>query len=316
MPKSQFRPLSDQEKLRKILDVTGLGPVDLAKELEVTYRSVHRWLLGEAHPHPRQANDIDQLFKEHVDLRPVVMDLKKSWKDPAAILRSSASLRDRLILAMTYHSNAIEGSRMTIRETSDALDGKTVRGKEFFEVMEAVNHRNAMLFVLDAVRPGFVIDETFVFKLHSIVMYNFHDKLPGKYRTGFVNLTNTEKVLPSAQMVPVKMRAWFKEVNGAEPDPLTRAAHDHYEFEAIHPFFDGNGRTGRLVLMAQLLSQGLAPAVVEVEDRYKYYMALGKGDMGEFKSMIQMLCDAVMKGYEFLSTVDAVAAKEKKGDLT
>jgi hypothetical protein len=54
-------------------------------------------------------------------------------------------------------------------------------------------------------------------------------------------------------------------------------------------------------MMTQLLSQGLPPAVIEVDDRYKYYMALGKGDFGDFKNMIQMTCDAVLKGYALFS---------------
>ena len=53
-------------------------------------------------------------------------------------------------------------------------------------------------------RPGFRIDEGYVLKLHEAVMYNFNNKLPGRYRTGYVNLTNTEKALPTAQMVPVR----------------------------------------------------------------------------------------------------------------
>jgi Fic family protein len=301
MNKKPFQPLSDQEKLQRLLESTGMGPVDLAKELQVTYRSVHRWVRGDAKPQPRQSHDIDELFKKHVDLRPVVLGLKKTLKDPAEILRNNEALRERLLLTMTYHSNAIEGSRMTVQETEAAFAGKPVRGKEFFEVLEAVNHKNAMLHVLESVHPGFKITEDYVLKLHSLVMYNFTNKLPGRYRTGYVNLTNTDKVLPSAQMVPVKMRELLAGINAYEHDPITKAARDHYEFEAIHPFFDGNGRTGRLLLMTQLLSQGFPPAIVEIEDRHAYYMALGRGDFGDFKNMVQAVCDAVLKGYALFS---------------
>lgn len=296
-----FQEPSAGEKLRWISRATGMGKTDLARALETTYRAVHRWMEGGVRPHPRQARDIDQLFKEHVDQRPLVLGLKNSPGDPIKAFRDVPAVRDRFLLMMTYHSNAIEGSRMTVRETERAFEGKPVRGKEFFEVLEAVNHRNAMSHMLDTVKPGFRIDEAYVLKLHSLVMYNFNDKLPGRYRTGYVNLTNTEKVLPNAQMVPVKMGELLKGINQSKPDPLTKAARDHYEFEAIHPFFDGNGRVGRLLMATQLLSHGFPPAVVEVDDRYKYYMALGKGDMGDFKSMIQMVCDGVLKGYALMS---------------
>ncbi|MBN1959551.1 MAG: Fic family protein [Deltaproteobacteria bacterium] len=296
-----FNPFTDQEKLQRIIKVTGLGPVALAKELEVTYRTIRRWLNGESKPQPRESHDIDDLFKAHVDLRPYVLKLKNSLKKPADLLRNNSQLRERLILMMTYHSNAIEGSRMTMRETADAIAGKNVRGKEFLEVLEAVNHGNAMLHMIETVRPALKIDEDYLKKIHSIVMYNFNDKLPGKYRTGYVNLTNTEKVLPNAQMVPVKVRELMKTINASEPDILTQVARDHYEFEAIHPFFDGNGRTGRLLMQTQLLKHGLPPAIIEIDDRYKYYMALGRGDLGDFKNMIQLICDAVLKGYALFS---------------
>jgi len=71
---------------------------------------------------------------------------------------------------MTYNSNAIEGSRMTIKETKQAMEGENVRGRELFEVLEAVNHKNALRHLLEVVKPNFRIDEDFILKLHSIVM--------------------------------------------------------------------------------------------------------------------------------------------------
>ena len=138
-------------------------------------------------------------------------------------------------------------------------------------------------------RPGFRITEEYLLRIHSIAMYNFHNKLPGRHRTGFVNLTNTQKALPSAQQVPVKMREFVREVNRYGRRPMTKVARDHYEFEAIHPFFDGNGRVGRLLLLTQLLSRGYPPAIIR-----------GKGDLGDFKNLVQRVCESVMRGYELL----------------
>ena len=293
--------LSDKEKLTQILQSTGVSRSELARRLEVSYKTIYRWLDLGVRPHLAQSRDIDQLFKEYVDLRGAVLAFKKGIKDPIQILKTNKGIQKKFFLLMTYHSNAIEGSRMTIKDTQRAFEGVQVKGRELFEILEAVNHKNALAFLLEQIRPNFKINEEYILKLHSLVMYNFNDKLPGRYRTGQVNLTNTEKSLPSFQDVPLKMGKLLKNINRYGQDPLSKIALDHYEFEAIHPFFDGNGRVGRLVMMTQLLSKGFAPALIRIEDRYKYYMALGKGDLGDFKNMIQTVCDGVMKGYEILS---------------
>lgn len=291
---------SDRGKLEKILKATGITRSELARRLEVGYKTVYRWLDLGVKPHPAQSKDIDQLFKEYVDLREVVLGFRRKVKDPLKILQTDRAIREKFLLEMTYHSNAIEGSRMTIKETEAAFEGKKVRGREIFEILEAVNHKNALEFLLENVRPNFRIDQKYILKLHEIVLYNFNNKLPGKYRTGYVNLTNTDKKLPTAQEVPLKMGKFLKNINSYGSDPVGQIARGHYEFEAIHPFFDGNGRVGRLIMVTQLLSKGFAPAIIRIEDRYKYYMALGKADFSDYQNIVQMVCNAIIDGYRLL----------------
>ena len=206
MPLKPWKPLySNQEKLQALTDEAGLTPTQLAKALGTTYRTVHRWMKQGVQPQPSKRRDINELFKEHVDLTRVVERAVQKLPQPLEKLRQNTRLREQFFLLVTYHSNAIEGSRMSIAETDLALHDKTVRGKEPFEIAEAVNHRNALMEMLNTAGPHFKMSAAYILKIHSIVMYNFHTKLPGSYRTRHVNLTNTEKPLPSAQKVPLEM---------------------------------------------------------------------------------------------------------------
>ena len=184
--------------------------------------TVWRWLNNNVKPQPRQSNDIDQLFKKYVDMRDVVLELKKSFCDPLSEFRDNPKLNEKFFLDMTYHSNAIEGSRLTIKETEQALAGEMVKGKEMFEIFEAVNHKNAMRYMFETITPNFKITENYVLKLHEIIMYNFNNNLPGKYRTGYVNLTNSDVVLPSAQEVPTRMSKFILEINKNSSDLITK----------------------------------------------------------------------------------------------
>lgn len=291
-------------KIKKLIEEGGMTQSELARALDVTYTTIHRWLTKGIAPHLAQEKRLDEIFKKHIDMVPLVENLLKTVKNPLKMLKNDTSLKDKFLLEMTYNSNAIEGSKMTINETRKAFEGHTIRGREFFEILEAVNHKNALLYLLDTITPNFEINEDFILKLHGIVLYNFDDKLPGRYRTGNVSLTNTDVSLPSAQMVPIKMKVLLKDINNYNnkiPPAIKKIANDHYEFEAIHPFFDGNGRVGRLLMNAQLLAKGYPPAIINIDDQYNYYLALAKGDIGNFKMLSQMLCDSILRGFNLLN---------------
>lgn len=287
---------SDKEKLVKILEATEATKADLARILEVHYTTIMRWLKN-GKPQLKQSRDLDQFFKDNIDMREIVLDLKKKVKNPLYILQTDQKIKNEFILKMTYHSNAIEGSRMSMKETKNAIEGERVKGKEMFEIFEVINHKNAMEYMLRTIKPQFKITKEYVLKLHEIIMYNFNDKLPGKYRTGHVNLTNSDVRMPSAQEVPVKMDKFLKNGNIYKDNLIERIARAHYEFEIIHPFFDGNGRVGRLLMATQLLANNFAPAVIRVEDRYKYYMGLEKYSFGNDKNIVQMVSESILEGY-------------------
>jgi len=292
-------PVLDQEKIRLILQNSGMSRTKLGELLGVNYQTVYRWADKGTKPRRKESQEIDELFKATVDLRPTVLKLKETGPDPLTIIRQNRKFYDDLTLRLTFHTNAIEGSRLTLQETQRILDGKVVEGRELFELLEAVNHKNAVHHLFQVIHPGFKIDEAFLLRLHGIVMYDFKNKLPGQYRTGSINVANTEKIVPNAQMVPIRMKQFLKNVNDLTSDPIGKIARDHFEFESIHPFFDGNGRLGRLLMATQLLCNGFPPALIEIEDQMKYYTAFDKADNGDVGYMTQLVAECVVKGFEF-----------------
>src|SRR3989338_2512554 len=153
--------ISDRDKLKRLVEEAGLSRSEIARILETSYKTVYRWLDKGIRTHPSHSHHIDEIFKQYVDLTPFVEKLKKGIRNPIAILRKDAGLRKKFFLEMTYHSNAIEGSRMKLKETEAAINGKTVRGKELFEVLEAVNHENALEFLLETIKPNFKINKDY-----------------------------------------------------------------------------------------------------------------------------------------------------------
>lgn len=189
-----------------------------------------------------------------------------------------ASLRDKLALEWTYHSNAIEGNTLTLRETKVVLEGITVGGKSIREHFEATNHRDAILYVEEIVTKNEELSEWQIKNIHSLVLRGVDDGEAGRYRRENVAIAGASTTPPSFLHLPEKIGSlleWYK--GASQMHPIKRAAVLHTRFEEIHPFIDGNGRTGRLLMNLELMKAGYTPAIIRKEDRLAYYDALDEG---------------------------------------
>ena len=168
-----------------------------------------------------------------------------------------ASLREALVLEWTYHSNAIEGNTLTLRETKVVLEGITVGGKTLREHFEAINHRDAIGYVEEIVANQEPLNERIIRDIHALVLKGIQAEEAGRYRQD------------NAMQDLVTWYAASGDVN-----PIVRAAELHTRFVQIHPFVDGNGRTGRLLLNLVLMQAGYPPAIIQKEERSRYYDVL------------------------------------------
>lgn len=216
---------------------------------------------------------------------------------PQAALRN---LHDELVLRWTYHSNAIEGNTLTLMETKVVLEGITVGGKLMREHFEAINHRDAILYVEDVVRREDALTEWQIRNLHRLILKQIDDENAGVYRKLNVTIAGARHVPPDMLLVPEQMAAllyWYDH-DATALHPVERAARLHVDFVKIHPFVDGNGRTARLLLNLELLKAGFPAVVLPVERRLAYYEALDKAHVeGDVADFVTLVTQCVREGF-------------------
>lgn len=186
------------------------------------------------------------------------------------------TLRNNLIVEWTYNSNAIEGNTLTLSETKVVLEGITIGGKSVVEHLEAINHRDAIVFLETIVDGQEEISEWNIRNLHQIILKDIDNLNAGKYRVENVLISGAKHIPPDYLIVSEQMQKLIYE-NKREwirYHPVVRAALLHGEFVKIHPFIDGNGRTARLLLNLVLMANGYPPVVIKKENRLSYYEAL------------------------------------------
>ncbi len=226
----------------------------------------------------------------------------RAWRDKrgggtTAMARLHAGQR----YAVVYHSNALEGGGLTETETKAVLvDGLTV-GKSLRDHLWAVNLSVACERVenwANDERTGAApITEAQILELNAVLLRGIDELGAGAYRRVAVYLTGAAFEPPPPEAVPslmTELSAWLAEAGDA--DPIVFAAEMHAWFETIHPFVDGNGRAGRLLVDLYLLKRGLIRALVRAEDRERYRDALKRAQAaGELTPLVRLFADSVGK---------------------
>lgn len=229
----------------------------------------------------------------------VVLDEHKAKLDAARPLPKNtvASLREKLALDWTYHSNAIEGNTLTLRETKVVLEGITVGGKSISEHLEAINHRDAIFYVEEIVAKHEALSEWQIKNIHRLVLSGIDQQGAGRYRQENVLISGASTIPPDHLHLNQEMKKlidWYEANQTAQIHPVIRAAELHTRFVKIHPFIDGNGRTGRLLLNFELMKSGYPPAVIQKEDRLVYYDALDMACTNDnYDAITELVADAV-----------------------
>jgi len=209
-------------------------------------------------------------------------------------------LHEDLVLRWTYHSNAIEGNTLSLLETKVVLEGITIGGKTLREHFEAINHRAAILYVEEIVGGREPLSEWQIRNIHSLVLRNIDEANAGQYRRVNVTIAGARHLPPQFMKAPELMAGliqWY-ETEAPVLHPVERAARVHGDFVKIHPFIDGNGRTGRLLMNLELLKAGFPAAVLPVERRLDYYHALDAAHVdGDYGPFVALVADGVEQSF-------------------
>ena len=181
-----------------------------------------------------------------------------------------------LSVRMTYHSNAIEGNTLTLNETAIIILNSTIPGsKSVREVFEVLNHKRAIDYMISELENDKKLDIYVIKSINKEILDRLNDNAGNfKRNSNAIIGANFETSIPS--QAPILTKNWIENLNYRlelcknDDEKLLEILNSHIEFERIHPFSDGNGRTGRLIMMYLCFQEKIAPFVIEKEDRALY----------------------------------------------
>lgn len=178
-----------------------------------------------------------------------------------------------IAIAFTYNTNAIEGSTITLEETREIIEDKISPNKPLRDVKETEAHSSVFLEML---RKKEKISEELILKWHKNIFGMTKSDIAGKYRDYLVRVGNY--IAPDWQDIHNLMKEFFNSFDKLKINPVELSARMHYRFERIHPFGDGNGRIGRLIMNKILWDNDYPMIIIEYKKRKSYYRAFHKDE--------------------------------------
>jgi len=305
--------MKNYEKLQLIQKVSGLTQEQLAQELSVSFATVNSWMRNRSVPRKKMQERIDELFLELTGQKIIpeealtakkelIWSKQKKYKNILNKIITSPDIFDQFLLSLTYNTNSIEGNSLTEPETAAVLfQNVALPNKDIIEQLEVKNHQAAWEFLLNSLSNTAKIDEKLLLQLHNKLMNGIRQDA-GIYRNHAVRIVGAN--VPTANYLKIVqfMKELVKDMGLKKKDIVKHVADIHARFEQIHPFSDGNGRIGRLLIHAMLLRKNLPPAVIKQEDKRLYYQYLQKAQQIDDTVLLEdFFCDAILEGFNILN---------------
>ena len=210
----------------------------------------------------------ESIFKK---LNAIRKNFKNEWKKYPESIKKEMLID--LSISFTYNTNAIEGSTITLHETEEIIRRKIAPNKPIRDVQETINHSRVFF---KAISERAELSGILLLKWHKEVFSDTKHDIAGRYRDYLVKVGDYRA--PDWQGINKLMKEFFAWHNKNKKimHPVELAARAHYKFEKIHPFGDGNGRIGRLIIAYILRKNNYPLLIIEYKKRKSYYHALSK----------------------------------------
>ncbi len=182
-------------------------------------------------------------------------------------------LTEQFLIEYIYNSNAMEGSSLSLRDTDQVLRGLIIDSKPLNEHMEVLGQKEAFYYVRELTQKNTTLTKDLINEIHSFILADqkgdrgVYRRIPAKIKGG----ANKDPLIP--YLIDRKMDELLNWYKCNKDHIVKKAAKFHLEFEAIHPYLDGNGRIGRLLINYVLMSHGYPPINIKFSDSIKYYDA-------------------------------------------
>ena len=265
-----------------------LSVTEIAKKWEVSERSVRNYcaqgrvngasITGKIWKIPENAEKPERINKRK-EVKITLLDILKEQKAS----KYSGGIYHKTQIELTYNSNHIEGSRLTHDQTRYIFETNTIGvEKEVLnvdDVIETVNHFHCIDIIIDSARAA--LTEKFIKDLHFILKNGTSDSRKDWFAVGdYKKLPNEvggmDTTIP--EEVANKMKTLLMEYNAKDAKTFEDILDFHVKFERIHPFQDGNGRIGRLIMFKECLKNNIVPFIVDDNLKMFYYRGLKEWD--------------------------------------